>query len=383
MEAATHAKGGAMRARSALALVLILVAAPDAIAGSAAGTWRRLPVAPVRIDSGLTGVWTGRQMLVFGVTGVAPDGSFLKAVNVGEAYDPAARAWRRLPKPPGAVDREGSHAAVWTGSRVLVTSPFATLVFNPASGRWRRLGRGHGGLVVWTGRELIGWGGGCCGDAFSDGAAYDPATNRWRTLPRSPLAGSARPIGAWTGKELIVLVGNLDPDGKPWPARLARAAAYDPANNTWRRIAPLPEPRGGASAVWDGRELLVVGGAGDPRGGKPAPFARAGFAYDPVSNRWRRLAPMPSGRVGASVVWAGTRLLVWGGQTAPDARPESPPRGLAYDPRTNRWSALPRAPLSGRIGQTAVWAGHALLVWGGGTGRPPYAGFRDGAAFTP
>src|SRR5439155_23735644 len=124
---------------------------------------------------------------------------------------------------------------------------------------------GGGGIVVWTGSELIGWGGGCCGDAFSDGAAYNPSTNSWRKLARSPLAPSQGPLGAWTGHELVLFVGGISPDGKPYPARLARAAAYNPATDTWRRIQPLPAPRGGATAVWDGREVLVVGGAPAPR----------------------------------------------------------------------------------------------------------------------
>jgi N-acetylneuraminic acid mutarotase len=246
--------------------------------------------------------------------------------------------------------------------------------FNPLTNRWRRLPgspllsvhEGHG-LVVWTGRELIGWGGGCCDDAFSDGVAYNPATNRWRALAPTPLAGSQHPIGAWTGKELIVLVGGLNPDGKPWPARLARAAAYNPRTDTWRRIAPLPAPRDGATAVWDGRELLVVGGA-----------ARVGFAYDPATNRWRRLPAIGSARVGGAVVWAGNQLLLWGGTTRPGAL--VPPRNaLAYDPATNRWSSLPRAPLGGRLEPTAVWTGSSLIVWGGATP----AGTSDGAAFTP
>lgn len=85
---------------------------------------------------------------------------------------------------------------------------------------------------------MIGWGGGCRGDAFPDGAAYNPAANSWHTLARSPLAGSQSPQGAWTGRELIIFVGGTDPDGNAWPARLARAAAYSPATDTWRRIAP-------------------------------------------------------------------------------------------------------------------------------------------------
>jgi hypothetical protein len=54
------------------------------------------------------------------------------------------------------------------------------------------------GIVVWTGRELIGWGGGCCGDVSDDGSA-NPATNAWRKLAPAPVSGQQSPIGAWTG----------------------------------------------------------------------------------------------------------------------------------------------------------------------------------------
>src|SRR5690606_31588462 len=49
---------------------------------------------------------------------------------------------------------------------------------------------------VWTGTELLIWGGGAGGDAdgrtFADGAAYDPATDTWRTLAPSPLPARSR-----------------------------------------------------------------------------------------------------------------------------------------------------------------------------------------------
>jgi N-acetylneuraminic acid mutarotase len=237
-------------------------------------------------------------------------------------------------------------------------------------------------LVVWSGRELIGWGGGCCGDAFSDGAAYSPATNSWRRLATSPLAGSQHPIGAWTGRKLLVFVGRTNPDGKPWPARLARAAAYNPRSDSWRRIAPLPEDRLDANAVWDGHELLVVGGRGGTFG-KPPAMRTTGFAYNPVTNRWRRLRAMPSGRVGAAAVWTGRRLLVVGGQTGAGDPADFARRSLAYDPARDRWTTLPPMPLPGRVGPAAVWAGGQLLVWGGGTMRPPYRDYADGAAFRP
>jgi N-acetylneuraminic acid mutarotase len=371
--------------RFALACVLVAPAAAASASGPGAGTWSRLAAAPIAPnEGGVTSVWTGKRMLVFGrVTTRAKNGAVLGRVDVAAAYDPATRMWRRLP-PLGPTSSFMDYGSVWTGKEMLVWGQGARAAFDPTTNRWRRLPGspllsihdGYG-IVVWTGREMIGWGGGCCGDAFSDGVAYDPRTNRWRALARAPLAGSQDPIGAWTGRELILFVGGIDPDGKPWPARLARAAAYDPRTDTWRRIAPLPASRGGASAVWDGREVLVVGGGGSARAALP----RVGFAYDPKTNRWRRLPPMASGRIGAAALWTGKRLLLWGGATSRESR-ALPARGLVYDPKTNRWSPLPRAPLRGRLDPAAVWTGRAMIVWGGASADQKRL-FADGAAFRP
>ncbi len=367
-----------MNARRTLTITLALLLLPAAALGASGSSrgWTRLPTAPIAVDSGsLAGAWTGRQLLVFGgATKRDSTGAVVSSTNVAAAYDPASRSWRRL-TPPEATSTSMGESAAWTGRQLLLWGAGTRLAYNPGTNRWRQLphppSKIHdgAGLVVWSGRELIGWGGGCCGDAFSDGAAYNPATNRWRSLRTSPLAGSQHPVGAWTGRELLVIVGNLDPDGKPWPARLARAAAYKPTTDTWRRIAPPPENRTDATAVWDGRDLLVVGGRG------------SSLAYNPGSNRWRRLSPMPSPRYGATAVWTGKRLLLVGGRTAPEGTLAR--RALSYDPALNRWTALPAAPLRGRQSPAAVWTGRQLLVWGGGTGKPPYRDYTDGASYTP
>ena len=357
-----------------------LAAAPAPLAGS----WQSLPPAPVRLQTNLASVWTGTEMLIYGVKGVAADGNFLHASNALVAYNPTSRTWRRLPAPTGQAEYLGRHPAAWSGKEMLVWPDRA---FDPSTNRWRQLPKSPAsgtGLVAWTGHELIGWGGGCCGDAFSDGAAYNPVTNTWRKLAASPLAPSAAPTGAWDGREVIVLVGDFDPDGHRWPAHFARAAAYNPVTDTWRRIAPLPESRGGATATWDGHELLVVGGAGAPRGGQPAPLSRTGFAYNPAADRWRQLPPMESGRTASAVLWTGKTLLLWGGSESGNGTTVVPPHGLAYDPERNRWSPLPQAPLLGRTDPTAAWTGTQLIVWGGEKpGQNVASAFYDGAAFTP
>jgi hypothetical protein len=343
-----------------------------------------LPQAPIGTASqGFTGVWTGRRMIVFGgVTGTDEEGIRTYA---GAIYDPAAGTWSPLPDLRNS--NPYGYNAVWTGKEMVAFSGLGSYAYDPQTNLWRRLpnGGGFGGVLAWTGRELIAWGGGCCGEASNAGSAYNPTTNRWSKLARSPLAPSQTPVGAWTGRELIIVVSGLELDvsSKPYPPSFARAAAYNPRTNTWRRIAPTPELRfwDGATAIWDGREVLFVGGRlGTPKG-LPGRLARVGLAYNPATNRWRRLAPMETGRTDFAAVWTGKRLLVWGGRTTRNAI-QRPPRGFAYNPGTNRWSLLPQAPLRGRSDPTAVWTGKAMIVWGG-AGLPDYRSFTDGASFTP
>src|SRR6266536_411791 len=329
--------------RFSLILALILVLAPTtARAGSQTGTWRLLPASPVTPEfNARTSVWTGKELLVFGrdqLTALDARGNPYATgrVNVAAAYNPRTKTWRRL-APPAKTSGFMDVNSVWTGKEMLVWGQGTHLAYDPATNRWQQLPSSrllavHDGFgtVVWTGHEMIGWGGGCCGDAFSDGVAYSPATNEWRALPRGPLPGSQHPLAAWTGKELIVLVG-------------AHGAAYSPARNTWRTIATPPAHDRATSALWDGHELVVAGGS------------RAVLAYAPATNRWRHLPALPAGRAGKVVVWTGIELLVWGGNRG----------GAALVPGAARWTPLAHGPLPGRVEATAVWSGSSMIVWGG------------------
>ena len=288
----------------AVATAAVLVGSSSLLGSSSttkAESWRVLPRAPIAFEAGHTSVWTGTELILSGLTGGAADGNLELAREAAIAYNPSTRAWRRLASPP-ETERYCRRSAVWTGKEMLVWG-CSLLGYDPSADQWRRLPRptSGAGIVAWTGRELIGWGGGCCGDASADGQAYDPETETWRSLADSPLAPEQQPLGAWTGRELVLFVSGMSAvDGTPFPDELARAAAYDPETDTWRRIAPLPEARRGASAVWTGHEILFVGG----RAGAGSP-ARVGLAYNPATNGWRRLPAMETGRMGAVAAWTG------------------------------------------------------------------------------
>jgi galactose oxidase-like protein len=341
-----------------------------------AGTWRLLPAAPATARLGsLVSVWTGSQMLIRGVTWGQPP----KAVTL--SYTPATGTWRTLAPGPAPVTLQGGDNAIWTGREMLTFGPGGTGAYNPVTGTWRPVTQNTLAWVsavrVWTGRQAIFWGGGCCGEAVADGVGYTPAAGTWQALPRGPLGARWSASGTWTGTEVIIAGGMSE---GPAMQVFADAAAYSPATRTWRRLPPMPEPRWGATAVWDGTEVLLIGGTLADAGGP----ASDGVAFNPATGRWRRLPGMEVNRSAFAAVWTGRQVLVWGGLTGTFQDQKIPPHGVAYDPAANRWSAMPTAPLRGRSNPTAIWTGRQMIVWGGmipGTRKDTPA--TDGAAYRP
>jgi N-acetylneuraminic acid mutarotase len=289
------------------------------------------------------------------VAGVNPgsDGTFIHSTEVAQAYDPAADTWRELAAPP-ATPGYCRRDAVWTGKQMLVWG-CDLLSYDPVANKWRRLPDPptRHGIVAWTGHELIGWGGGCCGDVSDDGSAYNPATNTWRKLAPAPVNGQQSPLGAWTGRELVIFNGH-GPEGDR-----VGGAAYNPKSDTWRRIPSRPGIRA-LTAVSDGNEIYAVGG---PRV----------LAFNPSNNHWRQMPRSAAGAGDLVAVWTGNRLIVSGAATK------------AYDPARDLWATLSSSPLGPRLGAEAVWTDREMIVWGGGvpaaSGSPKY--LSSGAAFLP
>ena len=341
-----------------------------------AGSWRKLPPAPItKAPTQALTVWTGKKMIVYGIR-VTQTG--IRRFNV--AYLPRANKWQQLargPEPSFSNNPNGGNVAAWTGSEMLVLGP-TDGAYNPATDTWRPTSPGgpgptDGAVTGWTGTQVLVWGGVCCGPS-NRGTAYDLATDTWSDMPAAPLGPRAFPAGAWTGKELVVAGGSVQRSGGTVKV-FRNGAAFNPAAGTWRRLPLMPRPRYGAAAVWDGREVLFLGGHRAPG---TAPAAR-GMAYNPATNTWRRLPAMRFGRDRFTAVWTGRHVLVWGGVTGRTGT-MLPPHGEAFNPATSTWTRIPPSPLHGRENPISVWTGHQMIVWGGDFGSTAYI---NGAAFTP
>jgi hypothetical protein len=207
---------------------------------------------------------------------------------------------------------------------------------------------------VWTGSELVVWGGDPEGDS---GAAYDPATDRWRAIAPAPIPARCEPATAWTGREVLVWgrACRLSPGPSPGRSRHATAgAAYDPATDRWRVLPDSPITAGSPTmSVWTGTEWIVANPVGP------------GAALDPARGHWRTLSPVP--RPYAFIVgqWTGREVVVLG----IDVLEKGPSTvgasfrhwAAALDPALDRWRTLPQPPLE--LGATAVWDGRRLVAW--------------------
>src|SRR5438874_1217413 len=82
-----------------------------------------------------------------------------------------------------------------------------------------------------------------CGGGGGGGGADDAdvgATGTWKDMAAAPIAGRSPAARAWTGKELVVWGGGFckaNPCQFDNVEPLADGAAYDPAADTWRKIA--------------------------------------------------------------------------------------------------------------------------------------------------
>ncbi|MFN2589075.1 MAG: Kelch repeat-containing protein [Actinomycetota bacterium] len=222
-------------------------------------------------------------------------------------------------------------------------------------------------MVVWGGYSRFG------SRLFADGAAFSPGSATWRKLPAAPLEARTGHTTVWTGEEMIVWGGEVATDGENYGADAADGASYDAAQNRWREISPSPlEPRSAHTAVWTGGEMIVLGGVGEVR------FAD-GASYDPSDDAWRPIDASPLGALSHhTAVWAGDRMIVWGGCRARAAQSDA---GATYFPATDSWEMLPTSPLAPRCDAESVWTGRELVVWGGE--RTSSRQLADGAAYDP
>ncbi len=162
---------------------------------------------------------------------------------------------------------------------------------------------------VWTGTEMIVWGGFIVGRFVNNGARYKPATDTWDTIATNPAFDSLANVLAvfWTGNRMIAIGSKLINGTYTHIGR-----KFNPAKNTWEAIsmANAPAIYADCAYTWTGTELLIFGGSNG------SAFVNTTASYNPQTNTWTTLtntnAPTPRGD--ANAVWTGNMMIIWSGK---------------------------------------------------------------------
>jgi len=249
----------------------------------------------------------------------------------------------------------GNSAAMASAGYVNIGAlPFGTEWQTLSTGPARRFGH----TAVWTGTEMLIWGGGAAGVFLNDGGRYNPATDTWR-----PITTAGAPEGrwyhraVWTGSEMLVWGGRAN--FRSDVANKKNGGRYNPIADTWRPITETgaPPPRCEFVAVWSGTEMLVWGGVTD---GSSNPIQ--GGRYNPASDTWTPITTngAPGSHYNPAGVWTGSEMIVWGGGdvTGVTSANHLTMAGATIQPRIGGPHCQRRAPHLRRLSQE--WRGPAL-----------------------
>jgi N-acetylneuraminic acid mutarotase len=292
--------------------------------------WATMPPAPFQVFESGVGTIADR-MFVFG----GFESAQLKAGSAVWVFDAGRNTWERrkdMPaawthSPPALLDGRFWFAGGFVGDNPGPTTPNVWR-YDPDADAWTPgpplpASRGGGALVELNGRLHY------FGGYLPDRNTGSP--DHWVLSPRTSdsatwvsAAGLPVPRGHMAGISvsgaLYAIGGSVGHD--PFPVDVALVHRYDPALDRWTEVASLPLPRSHfepATFVRHGRVVII--------GGRERPDGRETVAdvteYDPATNRWRALAPLPEPRLAPVGTWVGNRMIVGlGGRVT--SNPDSP-----------------------------------------------------------
>jgi N-acetylneuraminic acid mutarotase len=221
-----------------------------------------------------------------------------------------------------------------------------------------------------------GWDG---GKARGVAYEYDPATDKWTKKTSMPRPAHHAALAVANGKIYVIggFVAPKDtaiPVGGAWEP-IDNAWEYDPSTDSWKPLAPLPGKRGSAVAAEVGGKIYVIGGATTMEGSKDPFFSFLGPSrvlgtndvYDPATNKWESRSPMSVPRNHAFGGVVNGKIYVIGGRTGHGFILAATNTDVVeeYSPVSNTWNVPKERMPTARSGGASGTDGRRIYVAGG------------------
>jgi N-acetylneuraminic acid mutarotase len=215
-------------------------------------------------------------------------------------------------------------------------------------------------------------------DQSRDFYRLDTTTHRWDKLPSvGPIQSAVLVNDGRYVYRIGGMIAKNDPGQPEDMHSLADVGRFDPESNSWQALTPLPVPRSSHHAVLHDGKLYVIGGWTLHGGSYDSEYVQSVASCDLSRPKceWQ-VQPMPFPiRAHGAAIHEG-KLYVLGGLN-PDGATDDV---HAYDLKAGTWSKAPSLPDANMTICAAVYAGQLYANGGDGT---LYRLARDGASWQP
>jgi N-acetylneuraminic acid mutarotase len=175
----------------------------------------------------------------------------------------------------------------------------------------------------------------------------DPSTGRW---VEGPALHHARAAGAAVvvGNQIVVVGGRT---GGRFPGEVKQTEIFN--GKSWHDAASIPVPGDHLAAVTDGKYLYAIGG----RTLTPSDNHNAVQRFDPATNQWTPLTPLPVANSDMGAAYVGGQIVTFGGENGLSVFSTV----RSYNLATKTWSTL--APLAkARHGMGVAVVGNTIYA---------------------
>ncbi len=250
-----------------------------------------------------------------------------------------------------AIDDEGNETHAESAASFQIARRWEAAISLPEV-RWQS-------ALVGDGRSLFALGGltGSAGTTVNRLVRFDPGNNIWTTLAPMPRAVSSTAATFLNGK--IYVPGGTLSSGLV----ISNQQVYDVANNRWAEVLEAPSSSNFFALATDATQGVYYRVSGSAVG-ITRPISDM-LAYDVQANAWTQLSDMPEPRYGHEAAFIAGQVFVAGGADRSGGKRNC----WRYDPITDTWSQIASLNKARRFAISAVGsdaAGNPLwFIFGG------------------
>jgi hypothetical protein len=235
----------------------------------ATNIWTALPVTNAPSQRyGHTMIWDGTRIIIWGGQSTG------ESLNTGAMYNTATNTWTTM-NTVGAPTARFNHTTVWDNAsgRMIIWGGNTPItggelstggLFNPVSNAWTGATNTVGApsarirhTAVWTGTEMIVFGGVAINEVFNTGGKYNPSTNNWTPTSISGANAIFGHAAVWTGTKMFVTGGRTS-----FGISIDFSGSYNPSTNLWTNNPNFSSNGVGKESHYSflGNNMIVVWG---------------------------------------------------------------------------------------------------------------------------